>query len=647
MDVSPRALADGIANLFSRLGTSADRNTRSFYYTPTVTQDQAEHGYRSSWLTRKVHDLPPFEMTRAGRDWQAEADQIRLLEETEQRIGLWDKLRRATRTARLHGGSAIVLGVRQGMPDQPLIVDQVRKGALRYAVVVSRHQLTAPQGFDYDPESDFFNTPQMWEMRMARGSPLRIHPSRVLTFHGSSLPEGAVTCDRLEQFWGDPLLTSLKSAIDNSETSQAAVATLLHELKTDTIHIPGLTAQIATEGHETLLASRIQAVATLKSMFNVLFLDGGDKNGHGKEEWNTRELSFTQHPELLRVFLGIVAGASDIPVTRLMGESPGGLQSTGKGEEADFNRMIDARRQAELAPPLLRADEILIRSALGTRPPEIRYEFGALDDGNAAEESEIEKREAETVQIYATSGVVPVDVLRTVTQNRLMESDRWPGMDQAIADHEAALAAGEVDENGDDPEAAAAALEAQAANENDVQSLAKSGAVTRDQALLLLADASPRSLYVKRDLLNGAEFIAWAKSQGFGDLVPADSLHVTIINSRSPVDWMKAGSEWSENENGELVVRPGGARIVETLGSDGAPVLMFSSSVLSWRNEALQRETGARDKFPNYQPHVTISYAPLVGVDLSNVEPFRGELRFGPEIFEEVVENWRPATADA
>jgi hypothetical protein len=94
-------------------------------------------------------------------------------------------------------------------------------------------------------------------------------------------------------------------------------------------------------------------------------------------------------------------------------------------------------------------------------------------------------------------------------------------------------------------------------------------------------------------------------------------------------------------------VRPGGARIVETLGSDGAPVLMFSSSVLSWRNEALQRETGARDKFPNYQPHVTISYAPLVGVDLSNVEPFRGELRFGPEIFEEVVENWRPATADA
>lgn len=630
------AVRDGYANLMSRLGMGQDRSSAGVYYVPPLSQQQIEAAYRSSWLTRKVHDLVPFEMTRAGRAWQAEQDQIEKLEAAETALQLWHKLRQALTTARLHGGAALVLGVRQGQPNQALNVETLGANSLRYIFVASRHQLTAPFGFDTDPNSDYFGQPAMWEMQGARGNRVQIHPSRVICFHGAPLPPGSVTMSQLEQFWGDPLLISIKSAIDNAETSQAAVATLLHEMKQDVISIPGLTELMATSDGEALLAKRIRMISELKSMFNALLLDGGEGGEKGGGEvWETRQLSFAQHPELLRSFVGIVAGAADIPVTRLMGESPGGLQSTGKGEQEDFNRSVSAKRDADLTGPLARFDEVLLRSVLGNRPPEIYYEFGALADADPAQESEIEKREAETVKIYTDTNLIPQDALAKAVANRLNESGRWPGLDKAI--EESAQELGEAKLAGQE----AALNPPEPANENDVRTMEARGAVTRDQALALLADAAPRSLYVSRKLLNPADLRAWARTQGFEITVPDEALHVTVMSSRVAVDWMKfAGYPWDSSDDGKLTIAPGGPRILDRLG--GGIVLLFGSPSLMYRHGDMVRE-GAEFSHPaDYQPHVTLAYDAPADIDLSALEPYRGKLVFGPEIFEEFVESWRP-----
>lgn len=634
--------ADGYANLMSRLGTSADRSGAAYYWVPPLSQQQIEAAYRTSWLTRKVHDLPPFEMTRAGRKWNAKPEQITALEAYERRrvVDVWGKIRRALTVARLHGGAALIMGVRSGGsadPSRPLDVQRVGKEGLRYLLVASRHQLWAPFGMETDPESDFYGEPAMYEMRGAKGATLRIHPSRVIPFRGQALPEGAVTVSAIDQFWGDPLLQSIKGAIDNSETAQAAVATLLHEMKQDVISIPGLTEQIATEGAEAKLAARVEALNRFRSLFNALLLDGGDDEGKGGEKWETRQLAFTQHPELLRQFLAIVGGAADIPVTRIMGESPGGLQSTGKGEQDDFNRMISARRDAEIAPGLSVLDEVLIRSALGSRDPDITYEFGELSEPDETAESENDKRDAETVQVYASSGLIPKDALAKSAVNRMIESGRWPGLDQAIQESAQELGLPpEPDPNANDVPPAG---NDNTADPAAVDTMQQRGTITRDQALTLLADAQPRSLYVRRDLLNVDEFNAWAREQGF---TPAAGLHVTVAYSRAPVDWIKADNDWSTDDKGGYTVEPGGPRVVEPLGDKGAVVLLFASSHLSYRHERIRELSGAAHDFAEYVPHVTIQYDPAAGVDLAKVVPYRGALKFGPEIFEEVVEGWRP-----
>lgn len=146
--------------------------------------------------------------------------------------------------------------------------------------------------------------------------------------------------------------------------------------------------------------------------------------------------------------------------------------------------------------------------------------------------------------------------------------------------------------------------------------------------------ATPRSLYVSRRLLNADEVLKWAREQGFKNLLDADDLHVTVAFSRNHVDWLDMGEAWNFDGKAELVIAAGGPRLIEHLGPDRVIVLMFASTELSWRHMAM-REAGASWDWPEYQPHVTLSRGEP-DLDLSKVEPFRGKLRFGPEIFAEI-----------
>lgn len=144
----------------------------------------------------------------------------------------------------------------------------------------------------------------------------------------------------------------------------------------------------------------------------------------------------------------------------------------------------------------------------------------------------------------------------------------------------------------------------------------------------MIEDWAPKTLYVRRDVLNRDEIVKWARSQGFTDIVP--DLHVTITYSTTPVDWMKMGESW----RGKLEVEAGGPRLVEALGPDGKyKVLLFTAYELVSRN-AEMREKGASFSWEEYQPHISIQ---LGGdLDLAKVEPYTGKIMLGPEIFEEI-----------
>lgn len=137
--------------------------------------------------------------------------------------------------------------------------------------------------------------------------------------------------------------------------------------------------------------------------------------------------------------------------------------------------------------------------------------------------------------------------------------------------------------------------------------------------------AAGGGLYMRRNLTaeSAAALHEWALGQGFVNLIAPDKLHATIVHSRVGVPLMPAG--------GDIVVR-GGDRSVGPLGEGGAVALFFQSDALQARfDEAMA--AGAAHDYGEYEPHVSITYDGEPS-DLEDVEPFTGDLVFGPEVHE-------------
>ena len=606
-------LTDGLATI-AGMGSTADKRTYSRYNLNHLDAQQIEASYRSSWIMRKGVDLPPFDMTRAWRDWQAEDDQIEKIEAEEKRLGLKQKVLQALILGRL-GGGALVLGLKSGgHPMLPINSGAVGLQGLSYVHVMSRHELTIGEIIT-DPANPLFGQPSFFTLNSSQGGQVKLHPSRVICFKGLSVPKLGMTSSD-DWFWGDSVVQSVMEAVKNADIAQNAFASIIEEAKLDVYKIPGLTEMAATTEYETRLGRRMQTTQLFKSNYNAIMIDAGNADGKGGEEWETRQVTWTGIPELQNAFMGFVAGAFGIPATLMLGKSPDGMNATGKSDENAYYGMISSKQENDLRPLLERIDDVLLPSALGSVPTDIWWQFAPLRETSEKEQADIAKVKADVVKIYADSGLIPTIALEKGVQNMLVEDGTFPGLDGALA---------ELDEEERFPSLSEPEVDPSALAIDPVTGLPKPAAPPKIAA----NDASPRTLYVSRKVTNVAEITAWAKGQGIADLV--DDLHVTITYSRTPVDWIKMGDNWSDNGKGGITIAPGGPRVVEPLGGMAA-VLMFASSSLGWRHEEMIRN-GASWDWPDYQPHISLTKEP---VDLSAVEPYRGKIELGPEIFEEI-----------
>lgn len=439
-------VSDGLMNVIQGAGTSRDRQQYARYNPGYVDPTEVESAYVTSGLCRKIHDIPPFEMTREGRDWQAQDTDISALENLEQQLQVWSKIREALITARLTGGAVIVMGL---PGNSATAAPQGGRGALRYLSVLSRNQVQLGE-IQRDLNKPGFGEPIYYELQ-TDGATQRIHPSRVIPFVSQRRPAGAMFGGSNE-FWGDPLLLSIEMALKNNDSAYQNLAALLGESKVDTVTIPGLSDRLATTEYESALTKRLAVAQMFQSQFNMRLIEGGATDNAPSEKWETRQISFAGLPEVVRTFGVFLAGVVDIPYSRLFGESPGGLNSTGKNEQVDFERMIRSKQNVELRPALDRLDPYLITSALGSTPKDIYWTFSPLSVMDEEQASKVEKSDAETLKIYVDAGVIPNEVASEAVKNRLIEGGRFPGIERAYADYADGLLVPDLDEGEPEPE---------------------------------------------------------------------------------------------------------------------------------------------------------------------------------------------------
>lgn len=627
-------VADGLANVLSGRGTSVDRASHNIWHRRFTTAQQIEQAYLGSWLHRKIVDIPAQDMTRAGRDWDGKDEEIAKIEAEEKRLGYWAKLREASRLGRL-GGGAILIGLGDD-PATPLPTN-IRPGQVQYLVVLSRWQLTLGE-IDTDPASPGFNQPKFFTLAGAT-SQATIHPSRMVCFHGLPIPAMHSTTAE-DRFWGMSVVEAVDEAVQHATTATSGFASLIDEAKIDVYRFHGLAETLGQSGGDEKLMTRVQLTNQGKSVHRAVVLDKED-------EWDQRQLTLSGVRDVIITYDARVAGAADMPATRLFGKSPDGMNSTGESDLANYDQSIQAKQEMDLRPAMERLDAVILASA-GLKAG-LTWNFSPLRVLSEQQLAEIENKEADTLSKLVNTGMFSEVALEESYSNRMTESQRWPGYGEKRDEQKAS---GEFDPSDETDPSEIVPIPGTPSGEKEVIPSAGAGGAQvpprRARAAndaWFFADAKAKPMYVQRKLINAADLIAWAKAQGFKSTLLAGDMHVTVLYSRQAVDPMKLGESWSGDEKGNLTIKPGGPRAVEKLG-DSAAVLLFASSDLSWRHQSMVEAGGSHD-FDEYQPHVTISYEIPEGIDLDAIKPFTGELRFGPEMFEPLDLDWKSKVSEA
>lgn len=590
-------IKDGLVNLVANLGTPRDKAASTFYAIPTLSEQEADNAYRGTWLARKVIDIPAMDSCRKWRGWSADQEQITAIEAEEKRLGLQQKVLRAMIRARLTGGAALYIGTGQSDPMLPLKPESIGKGGILHINVLSKRVLQAGE-LDLDPESPGYGLPAFYTLSSGKAGQVQIHPSRLVILHGAEKPDPEFG---IGDGWGDSVLLAISKAIKDADATAANVASLVFEAKVDVIKIPNFMSMLADPEFEKQVLQRLQLAAMAKGINGALLLDSG-------EDYAQKQLQLGGLVDLLMGFMQLTSGASDIPMTRLLGQSPGGLNASGESDLRNYYDRISSNQELVLQPSLQVLDECLIRSALGSRPPEVFYSWRSLWQTTDTERAGIGKTTADTIKTIAETRLVPEAVMSAVAVNMLTEAGVAPGLEAEMLEWTKANPDGLDQDEGDLSEGSVPATP--------------------------VVDAEPRSLYVNRKVVNTSDIAAWATEQGITDL--REDLHVTVAYSRQAFDWIKAGNanEWGTDGSDQLVIPEGGPRAVEPLGGMSA-VLLFASSQLCWRHESIIRAGGSHD-YPDYTPHISLTKATI---DLSKVEPYRGRIVLGPEIFEEIRED--------
>jgi phage-related protein (TIGR01555 family) len=427
--------ADGMANVVTGLGTGKDKSSFNQFVSTYRSKLEFDAAYRDNWIAKKVIDLVPFDMLRAWRAWQADEGQVELIEAAETALDLRTKIKAAMIRGRLYGGGAILIGTDDARPEDELIIDRLPKDGIKYLTVLSRYEIIASDIIK-SPVSPYYGEPAFYSVKGLTGGEQVVHPSRVIRFLGAPSPDDSTSTSG----WSESVLQSLFDALEHATSAAQHIASMLPEAKTEIVSIPDLSEQIATTVGEERLIKRMQVASLARSMFNTTLLSSANPaTGNPGDTWQQKQLAFTGLPDVAKLFLQIASGAADIPATRLLGQSPAGMNATGDSDLRNYYDHISARQSVELAPAIRRLDRLLIRHALGVEPPGVWYNWNPLYQPSEKEKAEVGKIKAETVAAMVNTGTIPDEVMGEGVKGWLIGSDLFPGIEQAYDSHQGPL----------------------------------------------------------------------------------------------------------------------------------------------------------------------------------------------------------------
>lgn len=432
---------DSFTNFSAKLGYGAGSiQDGSTYQVDYISRDRQklDSMYRSSWICGKAVDVVADDMCKRGIDVQSDEidpGQIDLLMKSWKTLGIWDKLSDTIKWGRLYGGALAVILIDGQKFDTPLRLETVAKDQFKGLMALDRWVVQPSLERLVKELGPHFGQPEFYSViadSLALPN-MRIHHSRVIRIDGQDLPYWQRIAENL---WGQSILERLFDRLVAFDSTTAGSAQLVHKAHLRTMKVKGFREIVAMGGPPLEgLKKSIEFIRQTQTNEGLTVLDADD-------EFDTHQYSFSGLDTLLLQFGQQLSGAVEIPLTRLFGQSPAGLNATGESDLITYYDGINQQQERRLRAGVSLLLAISYRSKFGQDLPESAdFTFRPLWQLTDEQKATIASGLTSAITSASTSGVVG----RQTALKELRQSSRITGIWSNITDEEIEAADNDVD----------------------------------------------------------------------------------------------------------------------------------------------------------------------------------------------------------
>lgn len=419
--IRSRAL-DAFSNVLARLGAGTPNLLEGTEYSlQRMSRDfnTLNALYRESWIVRRIIDVIPADMLKnwititSGLDPDVE----KRLSLTLRRTQLIDKLKRGMQWGRLYGGALGVLLVKHQGYDlsQPLQLDWIMPGDFAGLLIFDRWNGVNPSSELIEDISDpDYGFPKYYTVTdPAGGGSVKIHHSRVVRFTGNTLPFWE---EIAEMQWGASVVESVFDELRKRDNVSWNIAQLTFMANIRVLKMQDLGQLLAATDNE----SQAELLRTLEAQ-NMLLNNMGMQVMDAADGLETHQYTFGGLADCYQQFIMDISGAAEIPVTRLFGRSPSGLNATGESDLQNYYDMIAEKQESYLRPILNKVLPPFIISTLGSLPDDFDFEFDPVAEPTDKERADLAKCGTDNVVAAYNAGLISQ---RTALKELKQQSER-------------------------------------------------------------------------------------------------------------------------------------------------------------------------------------------------------------------------------
>lgn len=439
--IRSRAL-DAFTNMLARLGAGTPNLLEGTEYTTErMTRDFATLNalYRESWIVRRIVDVIPADMLK---NWITITSGIEPAVEKKislalRRTQLIDKLKRGMQWGRLYGGALGIMLVKHQGNDltTPLRLDYIMPGDFAGMLIFDRWNGVSPSSELVDDVTDpEYSYPKYYTISdPTNGGMVQIHHSRCIRFPGNLLPYWE---ELSELQWGASVIEPVMDDLKKRDNVSWNIAQLTFMANLRVLKMEDLGQLLASTDaiSQRELYNTIQAQNILMSNMGLQIMDS-------KDSMETHQYTFGGLADVYQQFLMDIAGAAEMPVTKLFGRSPAGLNATGQSDLQNYYDMIAEKQESYLRPILNKVLPPFIISTLGSMPDDFDFDFDPVAEPSDKERAELAKTGTDNVVAAFNAGLISQ---RMALQELKQQSERT-GVWTNITDEDIAKASETVE----------------------------------------------------------------------------------------------------------------------------------------------------------------------------------------------------------